>query len=338
MYIRRMMVRGRFSYWLRESVWQGDYWGFRDLLDLGHDPSDFIELPGGNGFYFKPELEQALAASGVAWTSEELDFLFLPFLPQHIQRVIEAFGGVGSPPDPRLRLDPDQLRESLELIHPFDKRRLHFLRCGRVDMGRLQGRVLKLFKVLLGKGRDEIENLLEGMEMALRPYEIRPYIYTALDLQSYFPQHLLKNQPAALDPEKVDGYVLDAVCALNRDREFFRGIPNHRDQHLHPFLIKYVTQYFDHEFHYAQFQDEILGQFMGQRQFRSAPPRAPLETTEACRLLGISRQDFERMSVRDLIRCYRNLVMKTHPDKGGDHEAFIRATSAYECLLGCKRR
>ena len=155
MYIRRMMVRGRFSYWLRESVWQGDYWGFRDLLDLGHDPSDFIELPGGNGFYFKPELEQALAAAGVAWTSEELDFLFLPFLPQHIQRVIEAFGGVGPPPDPRLRLDPDQLRESLELIHPFDKRRLHFLRCGRVDMGRLQGRVLKLFgaRVKKSEGR-----------------------------------------------------------------------------------------------------------------------------------------------------------------------------------------
>lgn len=339
MYLRRIQSGNGAFFVIRESVWLEDHWGYRDLAELGPDPGEFIELPGGNGFYFKAELEQALEQQGVVWSTEELEALFLPFLPPHIQRIIESFGGAAPKPGGNWReLGPEQLRERQRKVHSFDLRRLHYLRCGRVDIGRLHGRAWKFVNILLDKGRDEIENLFDSMEPALRPHEIRPYIYTALDLQSYFGHHLLRNQPAALDPEKVDNYFLESICSLNRDQAFFRGIPDHREQQLHPFLVKYLIRYFDHDYQYSRLHDEAMRQFMWQRQFRRpAGHRNRLSLEEACRHLGISRRQFDAMESKDLSRCYRSLAMKSHPDKGGDHEAFIHATEAYERLLICKR-
>ena len=36
-------------------------------------------------------------------------------------------------------------------------------------------------------------------------------------------------------------------------------------------------------------------------------------------------------------RAYRNLLTKTHPDKGGDSEQFDRIKSAYEVLADTKK-
>lgn len=339
MYLRRIQSGTGTKFVIRESVWRRGCWGYRDLVDLGTDPESFIEYPGGNGFYFKPELEQALAQAGVVWTTEELEALFLPFLPPSIQRVIETFGRAQRKPGGQWRdLGPEELRKRQQEIHSFDQRRLHYLRCGRVNIGRLNGRSWKFLNLLLDKGRDEIESLFDEMELALRPHEVRPYLYAALDLQSYFSHHLLKNQPAALDPETVDNRFLESICSLNRDKTFFRGIPDHQSRQLHPMLVKYVIRYFDHDFQPSRFWNETLRQSMWQRQFhRPAVRRQSLEVGEACRILGISRTQFEAMDSKELIRCYRNLAMRAHPDKGGGHEDFIHVTEAYECLLLCKR-
>ncbi|WP_363330992.1 J domain-containing protein [Desulfonatronospira sp.] len=39
------------------------------------------------------------------------------------------------------------------------------------------------------------------------------------------------------------------------------------------------------------------------------------------------------MSRRELTRIYRRRALKMHPDKGGDHEEFIRLNEAYQTLL-----
>jgi hypothetical protein len=78
--------------------------------------------------------------------------------------------------------------------------------------------------VFLGKSRDEIETVIEGMEQALSPHEIRPYLYTAFEIQTYFRDHPARYQPAALDPEKVDHYFLRDLCWLNKDEKFFSGV------------------------------------------------------------------------------------------------------------------
>ncbi len=335
LYLRHLRRKGEDHYILRESVWKDGCWGYRDLLDMGVDPNEFIEYPGGNGFYFKPELEEALEELGVQWTSEDLEAVFMPFLPPHIQRIIEVFRGPAEPSRWHGLSDEEMMRRQSQL-HPFDKRRLHYLRCGRIDIGNLQWRPFKFLNILLDKGRDEIEHLLEEMEARLKPHEIRPYLFTAFHLQSYFPHSVCKNQPAALDPEKVDEYFLEEICSLNRDPRFFRGIPDHDPTVLDPLLVKYVIHYFDCGGQAPPFDHDFLRFFGAGRSARPGRTSSSPTISEACRTLGFSTDRFDAMKPRELIRIYRAKAMAAHPDHGGDHDAFIRLTEAYECLLMCK--
>jgi len=54
---------------------------------------------------------------------------------------------------------------------------------------------------------------------------------------------------------------------------------------------------------------------------------------KACRVLGISLDEFQKMDRRELTRCYRHLAKETHPDRGGDEQAFVTLRASYECLL-----
>ncbi|SMC27140.1 hypothetical protein SAMN02746041_02877 [Desulfacinum hydrothermale DSM 13146] len=330
MYIRYVRYAGRAHYELRRSYWDGSCYRMRRLMDLGDDPQDYIVYVGGNGFYFRPDLEEALEDQGVGWETEDLERAFLPYLDPHIRRIIENFThaprGQSSSPDP--------LGEAQAHLHPFDKRRLHFLRCGRMDMGNLEGRPWKFLNVLLEKSRDEMEHVIEGMEVDLRPHERRNYLFTALELQRYFPHHLLKNNPAALDPERVDSYFLQEICRLNESRHFFAGVEDHDPARLHPYLVKYVIMYFDHSFSADTFLDEMLRDFIWNRQFRfpQGPPRASMPEKEACACLGIGEDEYRSMSPEELARCYKRCAKRHHPDAGGDHETFIRMAEAYEVL------
>ena len=337
MYLRRVRVSGGYEYIIRESSRLENGWTHRDLVNLGKDPRRHIRYPGGNGYYIEPEVEDALQGEGVQYSLEELERIFLPYLEPHIRRIIESFRSpTGMNGRWRGCSAEDLLRRQGDL-HSFDKRRLHFLRCGRIDIGRLEGRPWKFLNILLEKGRDEIEHIIEGMEQGLRPHEIRTYLYTAFHLQEYFPGHMLRNHPGGLDPEKVDDYFLEELCYLNEDRLFFKGLSGDHRGRLHPYLEKYVILYFDNNFETGEVWHEYAREFARRRQFRHVQPaRASMSVEAALTIVGIKESELRDMTRQDLVRCYRRRAKTIHPDQGGNHEGFVRLAEAYQCLLAQK--
>ncbi len=189
LYIRSVRNRGIITYVLRESFHSEGFFKHRDLLNLGGSPEDFIEYPGGNGFYFSQELEDALDEKGVEYSSEDLEEAFYPFIASHIREVIEKFRARGSQRRAeRQYSDIEMIRtiRSQSRLHTFDRRRMHYLRFGRLQMGEIDGRTWKFLEVLADKSRDEIEHIIEQMERKLRPHEIRPYLYTSLRIREIF--------------------------------------------------------------------------------------------------------------------------------------------------------
>jgi hypothetical protein len=302
-------------------------------MDLGRNPEAFIEYAGGNGFCFGAALEEKLQACGADYSSEDLERLFLPFLKPHIRRIIENFRTHRTRRNRWGRYSEQELLQKQGQLHLFDKRRMHFLRCGRVDIGELEGRPWKFLNILLEKSRDEIEHTIEGMENVLPPHEMRSYLFTALHLQAYFPHHLLRNHPLALDPEKVDECFLDALCCLNDDPAFFTGVDRLDGTCLHPYLSKYLILYFDSG-HGRDDWPEYLGEFMRwQQSHRSMPAPKRMDVGAACKVLGMSREEALKLHRKDLIRLYRKKAKEHHPDRGGDKESFIQMTEAFACLL-----
>jgi hypothetical protein len=43
------------------------------------------------------------------------------------------------------------------------------------------------------------------------------------------------------------------------------------------------------------------------------------------------------MSKRSVIKLFRRMAQKLHPDKGGKHEEFVKLADAYRALLKKKR-
>lgn len=228
----------------------------------------------------------------------------------------------------------EDLANGQRALHTFDKRRLHFLRCGRVDIGSLEDRPWKFLNVLLGMSRDEIEHTIEGMERVLRPHEMRSYIFTALHLQVYFPEHPMRNHPVGLDAERVDECFLEEVCRLNRDPSFFSGMENLYEGMVHPYLIKYVILYYDHDF-YGDAWDARMREFVREHRSyrRVSVARSAVGAEEACKIFGISPEECKKLGRRDLARLYRQKAKEAHPDKGGDHETFVKIKDAYESLM-----
>jgi hypothetical protein len=309
-------------------------------MDLGPDPEQYIEYPGGNGFYIKEAVEERLRRIGASYSDEELERLFIPFLDPHIRRIVERFSGPRRSVEKWRRCSKGELLGYHRALHPFDKRRLHYLRFGRVDIGDLDARPWKFLNVLLDKSRDEIEQLFDGMEQELPPQEIRTYLYTALHLQTHFKHLLIRNHPAALDPEKVDHYFVEDLCRLNRDDLFFSGVDRRGSDTLHPYLIKYLVLYFDHAFDPRTVWGEYVHDFVWRHRFYRPPGNKKgmsLTEREACRTLGIAQEDFGVMDRGDLTQCFRRLAMETNPDKGGEKGRFIKIKEAYECLLRLKQ-
>jgi len=335
LYIRLLRSGHSVRYILRESYRDAGFWKHRDIVDLGEDPGAYIEYPGGNGYYYREDLEEALRKEDVAYSSEDLDLIFRPFLDAHIRRVMDKFlRGEGGASKRWRGVPSDELSRFQSDLHSFDKRRLHYLRCGRVDIGELDGRPWKFLNVLFGKSRDEIEHTIEEMERILKPHEILPYLYTALHLQRNFPGHVLQDNPVGLDREKVDSCFLAELCRLNEDSQFLHGLEDHYPNGLHPYLVKYVILYFDSDFHPDFSEEGFWNAFTGGQRFRAgAGPLSSLSLEEACRALGITPESFEEMDRKALVQCYRENAKKAHPDQGGDHEAFLRITEAYERLL-----
>ena len=340
LYLKRQHIHNTWHYLLSESYWNGGCWTHRRLMDLGASPGKYIEYPGGNSFYINEELLEDLQAMGKGDTSDELEDLLKPFLDPRIRRIIERFERTKNPVKHwRESYSKESLLEFQRNLHTFDKRRIHYLRFGRVHIGDLDARPRSFLYILFEKSRDEIEHLIEEMEAALPPHELGPYLYTALRLQDHFSHLLTRYHPSAMDPEKLDRYFIEALCRLNRDPQFFKGVDHPDTASLHVYLVKYIIFYFDNAFRAGPAVDEDIEDFVWKHRFYKKPGATaatrPAERA-ACQSLGISPGDFQQMDRATLTRCYRRLAKETHPDRGGDNTRFLEVKEAYERLVAKK--
>ena len=336
MYLKRHHIRGGIRFILCESYEDGGIWRHRELVDLGRDPGDWIEYPGGNAFYIRESLEDELREKGAAFGDQDLEAVFRPFLNPRIRRIVEDFEHRGPSTRPWKRHSREELFRRQRALHEFDKRRIHYLRCGRVQIGDLEGRPWPFLNVLIDKSRDEIEHLLEEMERELPPWERRPYLYTALRLQTRFSHLITRHHPEALDPLKVDEAFVEDLCRLNRDDRFFSGVDGHDPDTLHAYLVRYLILYFDSEFERGAPAWEYVQDFVRKHRFTFSTTRTSgfsEAEKRACRRLGIDPKAFHGMDRRELTRVYRVRVKESHPDRGGETEAFLKIQEAYEKLL-----
>jgi hypothetical protein len=95
--------------------------------------------------------------------------------------------------------------------------------------------------------------------------------------------------------------------------------------------------YFDYDYAPKSFIEEYIRTFINSR--RDYPPsfksrKANLE--EAGALFKETPEELKKMTRKDLVRLYRKRIQKLHPDKGGDHDKFIKLSRAYHQLLRTK--
>ena len=185
MYLARQKIRGKIHYAIRESYRDGDHFLSRDLFDLGTDPARYIIYPGGNSFYIDPVVEDRLDALGAALQDTDLEDIFWRFLDPRIQYALEHFRHREALVR-KNKASKEKSAKAASPVHIFDKRRLHYLKFGRMQQGYLWLAPPKLFNVLRDKSRDEIEQLFLDMESQLNPREYKAYTYVIFDINRFF--------------------------------------------------------------------------------------------------------------------------------------------------------
>ena len=333
MYLAKKIIKKKLHYIIRESYWDGKYFRSRDLFDLGANPAKYIIYPGGNAYYIDEKVENRLTSLGVKPGFDELDNIFWRFLKPEIKYVLEMFSK---------RAGHTQRKKSVKekgvkaQFHLFDKRRIHFLRFGNMDQGRI-GRISpKLFQVLLNKSRDEIEQYFLESEDILDPHELKSYVYVIFDLQRFSSKLTAKTMPQALDQKKVDEYFIEEICRLNKDRSFWAGMTTGPE--LNEYLIRYIIMFFDNEYGQSYFLHDHIKNFIDGKRFYAPPPnKSSVTLDEAITIFDIKKDKLKKMSRRGLTALYRHMAKKHHPDKGGEHDKFIKLTEAYQELLKTKK-
>ncbi len=334
MYLASEKIDGRLHFYLRESYREADVFLSRDLIDLGPDPARYIIYPGGNAFYIDTDIEDRLIELGAGNQLHELEDIFWRFVDPQIQRVLEPFRRRENRHRTSRRNKAAAATDSAEL-HIFDKRRALYLKFGQSDQRHL-GRVpLKYFGGLRNKSRDELEFGFMDMEAALNPREYKIYTFTIFDLQQFFYESFARNQPQMLNQDQVDDYFITRICRLNLDPAFWAGAPG--NDRLHRHLIRYVLMHFDYDYAPGTFLEDYLRQFINSRRTYQPPFKSKAASLkEAAPILGESVEKLKQMSRRELVRLYRRKAQEMHPDKGGDHDQFVKLTEAYRDLIGRK--
>ncbi|HER62687.1 MAG TPA: J domain-containing protein [Desulfobacteraceae bacterium] len=327
MYLARRFVRNHILYTIRESYPDGEVLRHRDLLELGRNPQQYIHYADNRAFFVDEKVVDGLKKKGINADPFELEKLFYPFVDAAVRARIDMFADREK--HRRWKPASRKLRQRiLDETHPFDRRRAHFLRFGQTDQRKLL-RSVPLFRVLLDKSRDEIEQYFLHQEMALRPDEYKLYMYTIFNLQAFFTESFAHSMPEALNLEKMDLHFLDRVCALDRDEEFWKGLE--RGDTLHEYLVRYVIMYFDYSFASGSGWEQYIRDFMNSHR-RYTPPKSArrMSMSDAATVFGVSRAELAAMDMKELKRVFRKKARELHPDKGGDHEAFIELATAYQ--------
>jgi len=325
MYIAFKRNKGLPQYILRESCVINDKLTFRDLFDLGSDPSMFIKYPGGNGFYFDEKMEDAIYESGVEYDSDKLEHLFWPWIRPDIKRAVDTFRN-RSYRDVHKKLTQKEKNHIRTHVHYFDKRRTHYLRFANMNQGAVENMSAVLFRNLVHQSRDEIEQHFLKQEFSLKAHELKSYVYTVFDLQKFFSGFMAKEMPHVLDVEKVDAYFIKEICRLNK--ELFN-----KESYLTEYMIRYVIMFFDHHYANTTLLDDFARDFMFRHRFFKPRPQKPVTTDKACRIFCISEKELGTMTKEKLSRLYRRLARQVHPDTGGSSEKFVELNNAYQSLL-----
>lgn len=334
MYLARKSIKGVTHYYIRESYRDGDTFRSRDLIDLGTDPAEYIVYPGGNAFYIDTALEDHLEKLGVTPKGTDLEDIFWRFLEPDIQHALEYFRHR----EKRLQNENKSSRKAKDTeisVHIFDKRRLHYLKFGRMEQGYLWLIQPKLFDILRNKSRDEIEQQFLDMEQQLNPREYKAYVYVILNIHQFFIESFAKKRPQDLKQSDVDEYIVDEICQLNQDAAFWAGMQITAS--LHEYLIRYLWMYFDYDFAPRSWVEDYIRNFINSRRdYRSPFKGGAVTLKEASSIFGESKEALKKMSRKDLVSLFRRKAQELHPDKGGDQEKFVALTHAYHGLLKMK--
>ncbi len=301
MYISRKIVPGGFSYSINQSYYEPPYWRSKVILELGPNPADFIKYYSPVAFIIT--VEEELLKRGVKTDQFELEQLFYPFLNREAQRWI-SFG------HNRKNVMPNQRRENIpwEDIHPFDRRRLIALKLDHREPWRVENRFFPFYRKLWQKSRDEIENLLWDMEDKLNYRERLRYLSAIFALNS------------APSTEAQDEYFLHKICELATDSSYFLDLSP--EEVSKRYLSRYIWLYFDTMFlrrvpsYYLRLEEALY--------------------QEVAFLLNVSLETLYHLTKKDVLRLFREKIKKTHPDKGGNKEEFIRIRRLMEAFLKIK--
>ncbi len=329
MYLAAIPEKQWHRFVIRESYWDRDCYRSRDLVDLGCDPTEYIVYPGGRAYYVDPDLEDRILEKGGAFDADELEALLWPFVDEDIRYAVGSFRD-------RRKVPERQIAEAQrQTVHLFDKRRIHFLRFGRMDQGYI-GRVpAKIFSPVRNRSRDEIEQHFLQAERILKPHERKAYVYVIFDLQRFFSELCAKTMPQGLNQEAVDDYFVQELCRLNADPVFWAGLPP-RD-HLQDYLVRYLVMYFDMDYGRSDFLENLINQFRNAHRRHRWPERKRMPLEEAARTFGADAEELRRLSRRQVTRLFRRKALKLHPDKGGEHKAFIKLSEAYKSIMDSKK-
>jgi hypothetical protein len=323
MYLARQRKGNVTHYAIRESYLDGQYWKSRHLCDLGTDPSRHIHYPGGNGYYYAPEILEALSDKGLDIDQSSLDMIFFEFISPHIRRVIKGFDRS------RRKAHPQEAPagSSQVTFHLFDKRRFYFLRFGPRHRQNIHRVPDKIFRPLQCKSRDELEQYFLCSESALRPQEKSIYVATIFELNHFVPDRSAGEATAL----QLDGYFLDRLCRLAIDHKFWQGGP--ASEGLGEYLVRYAVMYFDYEYPPRPAAAAFVQDFIRRHRVYRPPKSVRTNIHAAEKLFELSWEELKRLPRRSLSRRYRRLSLKHHPDHGGDPAQFNRLTQIYRHLL-----
>ena len=216
-------------------------------------------------------------------------------------------------------------------IHPFDRRRLCFLKFCDTNIESLSSQPFSFFNILLNKSRDEIEQVLENMEFMLSLHEKRMYLYAMFDIPRRFAPRLTRFVPDAQDQDLIDKYLLEEICKLDQDPTFLnQGAVPWKARGLHPYLRKYLIQYFDILYKWP-ITDSRAGH--GTTGHKAWPPPAKSSDEKHFKAMGISANEFSCIGKKEFTLLFRRKAQELHPDKGGNHETFIALQQAYQILI-----
>jgi hypothetical protein len=334
LYLARKTINGATHYFIRETYRDRQVLRSRDLLHLGTNPARLIRYPGGNAYYVDEAVEDVLSDAGVHPSGDELDEVFWDFIRPDIRRKLEPFRrrefrsrAARQVPPPAAPTDH----------HIFDKRRMLFLRTGRLNQTGIEAVPPSLFRRLENKSRDEIEQTFIKMERDLRPSEVKNYVFVIFNLQEFFQESFAGTIPHFLDQGLVDAHFLETLCRLNENDRFWSGME--RGAALHEYLVRYLVMFFDFDYQPRNFMGEYVRRFINDhRDYRPPPPQTHVSMGEAATVFGETRDALNRMDGRELARRFRRKAQTLHPDKGGDSRKFIQLVEAYKSLLRRKRK